>query len=173
MVPMDALMSAFHSVLLSVMRPLIDAGISAGGRHGQPAKVMRPTLVVAGTLRRVRKTAMGHAQQGAAVPVNQVDLDQARSRRHLLIAVPTEAVGESVDRHDLAERSARHAAAETFDEIEPARMHLGLRLRAHAALFDALLARRCGRRDAGRRPAAGPSSARVWSRMACRSRAAP
>src|SRR5258708_36634320 len=99
-----------HSVLLSVMRPLIDAGISAGGRQGQPAKVMRPTLVVAGALRRVGKTAMGHAQQGAAVPVDQVDLDQARSRRHLLIPVPTEAVGESVDRHDLAERSARHAA---------------------------------------------------------------
>src|SRR6266516_8179611 len=84
---------------LSVTRhwAAIDAGISAGGRHSQPAEVMRPTLVVAGTLRRVRKTAMGHAQQGAAVPVNQVDLDQARSRRHLLIAVPTEAVGESVD----------------------------------------------------------------------------
>jgi hypothetical protein len=40
----------------------IDAGILAGGCHGQPAEVMRPTLVVAGTLRGVRKTAMGHAQ---------------------------------------------------------------------------------------------------------------
>src|SRR6202011_5434823 len=206
---------------LSVTWATIDAGISTGGRHGQPAEVMRPTLVVADALRRVGKTAMGHAQQGAAVPVDQVDLDQARSRRHLFIPVPTEAVGEAVDRHDLAERSARHAAADTFDKIEPARMRLGLYLGAHpaqdlfgigqegedgggrgcdmgltldherfshrsllaaarmaapepvlaritrdkgaastpgsvhAALFDALLARRRRRRDAGRRPAAG------------------
>src|ERR1700730_16717892 len=106
-------------VVLGVTRrcAAIAAGISTGGRHGQPAEVKRPALVVAGTLLGVRKTAMGHAQQGAAVPVYQVDLDQARSRRHLLIPVPTEAVGESVDRHDLAERSARHAVAvaDTFD----------------------------------------------------------
>src|SRR5260221_3225664 len=90
---------------LSGMGTTIDAGISAGGRHGQPAEVMRPALVVAGALRGVRKTAMGHAQRGAAVPVDQVDLDQARSRRHLLIPFPPEAVGETVDRHDHAERS--------------------------------------------------------------------
>ena len=58
-------------VALGVTRQAnIMAGILAGGRHGQPAKVMRPTLVVAGALRRVGKTAMSHAQQGAAVPEN-------------------------------------------------------------------------------------------------------
>src|SRR5712672_1531327 len=72
-----------------------------------------------------RTIHMGHAQQGAAVPVDQVDLDQARSRWHRFAALPTEAVGEPVDRHDLAERSARCAAVDTFDKIEPARMHLG------------------------------------------------
>jgi len=61
------------------MRAMIDAGISARGRDGQPAEVMHPTLIVAGALLRVRKTAMGYAQQGAAVPVDKVDLDQARS----------------------------------------------------------------------------------------------
>src|SRR5260221_577817 len=49
------------------------------------------------------------------------------------VAPPTEVVGEPVDRHDLAERSARCAAVDTFDKIEPARMHLGLRLGAHPA----------------------------------------
>src|SRR6266700_1432409 len=36
-----------------------------------------------------------------------------------------------MDRHDLAERAARGAAADTFEKIEPARMHFGLRLGAH------------------------------------------
>ena len=94
---------------------------------------MRPTLGVSGTLRGVRKAAMGHAQQGSAVPVDQVDLDQARPGRHLFITFPTEAVGEPVDRHDLAERSARHAATDALEEIESAGMHLGLRLGAHPA----------------------------------------
>jgi hypothetical protein len=72
-------------VALGVMRQAnVIAGISAGGRHGKPVNVMRPTLGVAGALRRVGKTAMGHAQQGAAVPVDQVDLDQTRSRRHFV-----------------------------------------------------------------------------------------
>jgi len=48
----------------------IDAGISPCGGDGQPAQVMRPTAIVAGTLRRVGKTAVGHPQQGAAVPVD-------------------------------------------------------------------------------------------------------
>src|SRR5262245_33930265 len=102
-------------VALSLTRrwATIDAGVLAGGRDRQPAEVIRPPLVVAGALCGVRKTAMGHAQQGAAVPVDQVDLDQARCRWHLLIPVPTKAVGEPVDRYDLAERSARHAAADT------------------------------------------------------------
>src|SRR5258708_9066357 len=69
----------------------IFAGILAGGRHGQPAKVMCPTLGMAGPLRWVGKTAVGHAQPGAAGPVDQVDLEQTRSRRHFVIPVPSEA----------------------------------------------------------------------------------
>src|SRR5882757_2916352 len=112
----------------------VGAGIFAGGRYRQPAKVMRPTLGVAGALCFAGKTAMGHAQQGAAVAVDQIDLDQAGSRRHFLIALPTKTVGEAVDRHDLAERAARSAAAvDAFEKIEPARMHLGLGLRSHPA----------------------------------------
>src|SRR5271165_1920789 len=41
-----------------------------------------------------------------------------------------------MDRHDFAERAARHASrlpTDTFDEIESARMRLGLRLGAHPA----------------------------------------
>ena len=90
----------------------IDTGISARGRHRQPAQIMRPTPVVVGALSLVRKTAMGHAQQSAAVPVDKIDLDQARSRWHLLPSLPTEAVGEAVDRHDLAEYAARHVSAD-------------------------------------------------------------
>jgi hypothetical protein len=113
----------------------IDAGILARGGHGQPAQIMRPTLVVAGALLRIRKTAMGHAQQRAAVPLDQIDLDQTRSRRHLVAPVPTEAIGEAVDWHDFPERAARHIGgiADAFDEIEPARMGLGRRLRTHPA----------------------------------------
>jgi hypothetical protein len=64
---------------------------------------MRPAFGVARALRRVGTTAMGQAQQGAAVPIDQLNLDQTRSRRHLLIAVPTKAVGEPVRRQNLAE----------------------------------------------------------------------
>src|SRR5580704_19359053 len=71
-------------------RPTIDPGISACGRNRQPPQVMRPTPVVVGDLRRVRKTAVGHAQQRAAVPLDKIDLDQARSRRHLFASLPTE-----------------------------------------------------------------------------------
>ena len=76
---------------------------------------------------------MGHAQQGAAVAVDQVDLDQARSRRHFLAAVPAKTVGEPVHRHDLAERAACRLAVDALEKIEPARMQLGLRLGAHPA----------------------------------------
>ena len=89
----------------------IDAGISAGGRHGQPAQVMRPTPIVTGTLRRVRETAGGHTDQGTAIPVDQIDLNQARSGRHLFASLPTEAVGETMDRHDLPKCAARHMGA--------------------------------------------------------------
>ena len=58
------------NLIIARLCATIDAGISACGRDGQPAQVMRPTAIVAGTLRRVGKTAVGHPQQGAAVPVD-------------------------------------------------------------------------------------------------------
>ena len=56
-----------HTGLGVTLQANIFAGILAGGRHGQPAEVMRPTLGVVGTLLGVWKTAMGHAQQGAEI----------------------------------------------------------------------------------------------------------
>src|SRR4029077_192630 len=79
---------------LARRRPTIDPGISACGRDRQPPQVMRPTPVVVGDLGRVRKTAVGHAQQRAAVPLDKIDLDQARSRRHLVAFLPTQASGD-------------------------------------------------------------------------------
>ncbi len=58
-------------------RAAIDAGIPPGGRHGEPAQGSAPNL---GRGRRIRphgKTAMRHAQQGAAVPVDQIDASAA------------------------------------------------------------------------------------------------
>jgi hypothetical protein len=87
------------------MWTIIKTGISADGRDGQPAEIMRPTSIVAGALLRVRKTTMGHAQQGAAIPVDEVDLDQARSRWYHFAPLPTEAVSKTVHRHE--QRCAR------------------------------------------------------------------
>jgi hypothetical protein len=69
--------SRYTELELSIVRlwTTIDAGISTRGRDRQPIQVMRPTPVVVGALGRVRKTAMGHAQQGAAVAVDKIDLD--------------------------------------------------------------------------------------------------
>jgi len=41
---------------------IIDAGISATGRDGEPAQVMRPAGIVTRALRLVGKAALGHAQ---------------------------------------------------------------------------------------------------------------
>jgi hypothetical protein len=114
---------------------LIDAGISARRRYGPPIHVMRPTAVVVGALHRVRQTAVGHAQQSAAVAIEKIDLDQARSGRHLVVSVPAETVGQAVHRHDLPERYARYDGifANAFDKVEPARMYLGRCLGAHPA----------------------------------------
>src|SRR5262249_1682249 len=108
----------------ALRRSMIDAGISPAGCNGEPAQVMRPAPVVACALRLVGKAAMGHAQQRAAVALDQIDLDQARSRRHLLASLPTEGVDETVDRHDLSKRAARNpgvVAAEAFKEVKSAR----------------------------------------------------
>src|SRR5271156_3582985 len=132
----DRLLSVSVRVSLWASRgAAIDAGISACGGHRQSAEVMRPTFVVGGALGGVGKTAMGHAHQGAAVPVDQVDLDEARSWRYGLAPLPTEAVGEPMHRDDLAELPARHvrAVADAFDEIEPAGVRLGRHLSAHPA----------------------------------------
>src|SRR5277367_6950475 len=91
-------------------RPTIDARISAGGGYGQSADVMRPTPVVVGALGSVGKTALGKPQQCAPVLLDQVDLDEARSWRDRFVSLPTEAVGEPMDRHNLTERPARHVA---------------------------------------------------------------
>src|SRR5437667_7668378 len=69
----------------------IGAGIAAGRRDRQPAEVVDPTFLVVGLLRGIGQAAVDHAQQRAAVLLDQVDLDQARSRRHVLVAVPAEA----------------------------------------------------------------------------------
>ena len=92
----------------SILAPeVVDAGISAGGGHPQPAEVVRPARGVVGALGGVGKSGMGHAHERAALPVEEVDLDQARPRRHRIVTLPAEAVGEAVDGNDLAELSAR------------------------------------------------------------------
>src|SRR5215510_14604245 len=108
---------------------MIDAGISAAGCNGEPAQVMRPAPIMACALRLVGKAAMGHAQQRAAVPLDQIDLDQARSRRHLFATLPAEGVDETVDRHDLSKRATRNpgVAADAFEEVKSARMGFGRR----------------------------------------------
>jgi hypothetical protein len=114
----------------------IDAGILAGGGHGQSAEVVRPTLGVTGAFGGVGNAGVGHAQKSAAVAVDEVDLDQARPRRHQFVPLPTEAVGKPMDRDDLPELSARGAAgpsAYVLDQIESARVDLGRRLGAHPA----------------------------------------
>src|SRR5271170_4449960 len=79
---------------------------------------------------------MGHAHECAAIPVEEVNLDQARPRRHRVVSLPTKAIGEAMDRNDLAELPARSAAgpaADVLDQVESAWMDLGGRLGAHPA----------------------------------------
>src|SRR6202044_1337452 len=97
---------------------------------------VRPTLGVVRALLGVGKSGVGHAYKCAAVPVDEVDLDQPRPRRRRVVPLPTEAIGEAMDRNDLAELSASGAAgpsANVLDEIEPARMDLSLRFGPHPA----------------------------------------
>src|SRR5437588_3397092 len=94
--------------------PSIGTGILAGGGFGQPAEVMRPTLGMGIALRGAGQAAVGHAQQCAAILFDQIDLDQAGSRRHLLVGLPAKTVGEAMHRHDLAEGAAARGAANAF-----------------------------------------------------------
>ena len=71
----------------------------------QSAQIVLPTPVVNGALHRIRRTAMGHAQQSASVAVGQIDFHQARSGRHFVVSVPTETVGQAV--HRTTSRNAR------------------------------------------------------------------
>src|SRR5262249_10807806 len=107
---------------LSALRLAVGVGtrIAAGGRHRQPCEVMSPALLVTGAGLGVRQAAMGHAQQRSARLVYQIDLDQARPRRHLFAALPAEAVGEAVDRDHLREPAAGDVLAADIDEVEPA-----------------------------------------------------
>ena len=107
--------------------------IAAGGSDGQPVEVVGPTSLVAGALFGVVQPGMRQAQQRAAILVDQIDLDQARPWWDGLNALPTEAIGEAVDRYDLAEGAAHVTAVDAFDEIESARMRLRGRLGAHPA----------------------------------------
>lgn len=60
---------------LAAPHTAISAGISAGGRNGQPTQVVRPTRIVIRALCRARETTMGQPQQSATIPVNKIDLD--------------------------------------------------------------------------------------------------
>ena len=93
-------------------RPRIGTRIAAVSGDSEPAEVMGPASRVRGACFSVRQPGMGHAQKRAAILLDEVDLDQARSRRNGLIALPAEAVGEPVDRHDLAEGAAGAAPAD-------------------------------------------------------------
>src|SRR5712671_7612952 len=93
---------------------------------------MDPALLVVGAGRGVGQAAMGHAQQRATrLMIDQVDLDQARPRRHLWAVVPPEAVGEAVDRNDLGKLAAGDVLAGDVDEVKAAGMRFQRRLRAH------------------------------------------
>ena len=65
------------SRVAGAVRPPIRPGILAGGRLGQPVDIMDPTLGMARLVSGAGKPAMGHAQQRAAIMLDQVDLDQA------------------------------------------------------------------------------------------------
>ena len=114
----------------------IGTGIPACGGNGEPAKIMRPARCVV----RATRTAFGSPlwvmrSKRAAVAVDQVDLDQARSRRHLVVAVPAETVGQAMHRHDLAERAAGDVCrcADAFERDRARRDGLGRRLGSHPA----------------------------------------
>src|SRR6516165_8859201 len=94
---------------------------------------MSPAFRMGGALLGIGQAGVGQAQQSSLRLLDQVDLDQARPRRHYLAAVPAEAVGQAVHRHDLAEGAAREASARDIDEIEPAGMRLDIHLGSHPA----------------------------------------
>ena len=71
-------------------RTAIDARIAACGGYSQPVDVIRPTPCVRGASGGVGKSGVSEADESAAVAVEEVDLDQARPRRNLVVPVPAE-----------------------------------------------------------------------------------
>src|SRR5262249_37760265 len=111
--------------------PGVRARVAPGRSLGQTTDIMGPAFRMAGALLLVGEAAVGQAQQRSVRLLDEVDLDQARPRRHHLAAVPAEAVGQAVHRHDLAEGAAGETGPGDIDEIEAARLRLDLRLRSH------------------------------------------
>src|SRR5689334_8877732 len=67
--------------------PGVRAGIAPGCKFGQPAEVMGPAFRMAGALLGIGEAGVGQAQQGSVRRLlDQVDLDEARPRRHHLAA---------------------------------------------------------------------------------------
>ena len=102
--------------------PWVRTWVAPRRDHGQSAQVMCPAIGMIGALLGSGQAGVCHAQQRAVRLLEQVDLDQARPRRHLLAIVPTEAVGQAMYRHHLAERAAGAAGAGDIDQVEPARL---------------------------------------------------
>src|SRR5580658_8226311 len=118
---------------LLAAEPGIRARVVPGGDLREPADVMRPTFRMAGALLGIRQARVGQAKQRSVRLLDQIDLDQARPRRHLLAVVPAEAVGQAVHRHHFAEGAAGEASPGDIEEIESAGLRLELRLRSHPA----------------------------------------
>src|SRR5207302_3541411 len=91
------------SPLADAAMPGIRARVASGRDLGQPAEVVGPTLRMAGALLGIGQAAMGHAQQRSLLLLDEIDLDEARPRRHRLAAVPAEAVGQAMHGYHLAE----------------------------------------------------------------------
>src|ERR1700722_5580268 len=58
-------------------RALSDARMAAGRGDPQSAKIVRPALGVSVAFVGVGKSGVGHAHKRAAVPIEEIDLDQA------------------------------------------------------------------------------------------------
>src|SRR5215475_1737978 len=92
---------------------------------------MRPPVRVARALCGIRKACVGHAQKCSIWLLDEVDLDQAGPRRHLITAFPTERIGQAMHWHDLTKRAAGQAGTGDVDEIEAAGLWLDLGVSPH------------------------------------------
>src|SRR3954468_10215047 len=106
----------------------------ASGRHGaQPAKVVSPTLGMAGALLDIGQTSVRQTQERSIRLFDQIDLHQAGARRHHLATIPAEAVSQTMNRNHFAKRAASETCTSDVDEVEPSRLRLDLRLCSHPA----------------------------------------